>query len=58
LESMIQSNTPMARLGQPEDVAACVLYLASPAAGYVTGEILGVNGGVTRSPTELRRTQF
>ncbi len=44
-EEMIRL-TPMARLGQVEDVAACALYLASPAAGYVTGEIYGVNGGL------------
>ncbi len=38
--------TPMARLGRVEDIAACALYLASPAASYVTGEIYGVNGGL------------
>lgn len=58
LESAILEHTPMARLGQPEDVAACVLYLASPAADYVTGEIFGVNGGLTHSPTQMPRTQF
>jgi 7-alpha-hydroxysteroid dehydrogenase len=38
--------TPMARLGRVEDISACALYLASPAASYVTGEIYGVNGGL------------
>ena len=44
-EEMIQL-TPIARLGRVEDIAACALYLASPAASYVTGEIVGVNGGL------------
>jgi len=38
--------TPLARLGRVEDIAACALYLASPAASYVTSEIYGVNGGL------------
>jgi 3-oxoacyl-[acyl-carrier protein] reductase len=37
---------PLGRLGAPEDVAAAVAYLASPAAGYVTGCVLHVNGGM------------
>jgi 3-oxoacyl-[acyl-carrier protein] reductase len=39
---------PMARLGQPEDVAAAVLYLAADEAAYVTGHTLHVNGGMAR----------
>jgi 3-oxoacyl-[acyl-carrier protein] reductase len=37
---------PMERLGQPEDVAQAVLFLVSEASGYVTGNVLKVNGGI------------
>ena len=39
-------NIPLGRLGRPEDVAAAVLFLASPGADYVTGCTLHVNGGM------------
>jgi 2-hydroxycyclohexanecarboxyl-CoA dehydrogenase len=38
---------PLGRTGQPEDVAGAVVYLASPAADYVTGQTLSVSGGLT-----------
>ena len=38
--------TPMGRLGDPMEIGACVLYLASPAAGFVTGHVLDINGGM------------
>ena len=44
-EELIKS-IPLGRVGRPEDVAAAVAYLASPAAAYVTGEVLRVNGGL------------
>ncbi|WP_446217021.1 SDR family NAD(P)-dependent oxidoreductase [Micromonospora sp. IBHARD004] len=37
--------TLVGRAGQPDDIAAAVRYLVSPEAGYVTGQVLGVNGG-------------
>ncbi len=40
---------PLGRLGAPQEVAAAVAYLASPAAGYVTGAVLHVNGGMYMS---------
>ena len=38
--------TPLGRLGQPQDVAAAVAFLASNAAGWITGATLHVNGGM------------
>ncbi|HEY8429931.1 MAG TPA: 3-oxoacyl-[acyl-carrier-protein] reductase [Sandaracinaceae bacterium] len=40
------AQTPLGRIGSPEDVAAAVLYLASDEAGYVTGQVIRVNGGM------------
>ena len=40
------ANIRMGRLGTPEEVAATILFLASDLSGYVTGEILGVNGSM------------
>jgi 3-oxoacyl-[acyl-carrier protein] reductase len=42
----ILDTIPMARLGQGDDIAAAVVYLASAEAGYVTGHTLHVNGGM------------
>lgn len=39
-------NTPLGRLGTPEDVAAAVAYLCSAGAGYVTGTVLPIDGGL------------
>jgi 2-hydroxycyclohexanecarboxyl-CoA dehydrogenase len=38
---------PLGRLGQPDDVAGAVRWLASPGAGYVTGQVISVSGGLT-----------
>ena len=40
------AKIPVGRMGTPEDVAAATLYLAGPEAGYVTGAVLHVNGGL------------
>src|SRR6056297_1194858 len=42
----INGKIPASRMGTPEEIAAAVLYLASPEAGYVTGATLHVNGGM------------
>jgi 7-alpha-hydroxysteroid dehydrogenase len=49
LREQFEQNTPMGRPGSVEDIAACALYLASPAAGWVTGKIFQVDGG-TEAP--------
>ena len=45
LRREFEHNTPMARPGTVEDIAACALYLASPAASWVTGKVFQVDGG-------------
>jgi 3-oxoacyl-[acyl-carrier protein] reductase len=47
--NLLLQQIPLGRLGTPQDVAAAVAYLASPAAGYVTGAVLHVNGGMYMS---------
>jgi 2-hydroxycyclohexanecarboxyl-CoA dehydrogenase len=47
LISSLERAIPMRRLGEPEDVAAAVAFLASEAAGYITGQTLSVSGGLT-----------
>ncbi|WP_068116599.1 3-oxoacyl-[acyl-carrier-protein] reductase [Tropicimonas marinistellae] len=45
-KALINAKIPAARMGLPTEIAAAVLYLASPEAGYVTGATLHVNGGM------------
>ena len=43
--SALAEETPVGRLGTPSDVAAAALFLASPQARFITGQVLGVTGG-------------
>jgi 3-oxoacyl-[acyl-carrier protein] reductase len=43
----IARRTPLGRLGEPEDVAGAVLFLASPNAAFITGHVLVIDGGLT-----------
>jgi 3-oxoacyl-[acyl-carrier protein] reductase len=45
-QEYLMQQIPLGRLGQPEDVASAVAFIASPAAGYITGATLHVNGGM------------
>lgn len=45
LPDAVADVTPLGRVGQPEDFVAAVLFLASPQASFVTGQIVGVDGG-------------
>lgn len=46
-EKRVNQGTPLRRLGDPEDIAGAVVYLASPAGRYMTGQAMVVDGGVT-----------
>ncbi|KFE36351.1 3-oxoacyl-ACP reductase FabG [Thioclava atlantica] len=46
-KAALLTQIPTGRMGTPEEIAAAVRYLASPEAGYVTGSVLHVNGGMT-----------
>jgi 3-oxoacyl-[acyl-carrier protein] reductase len=46
LKNNMLAHIPLRRFGQPEDVAAAVRFLASEEAGYITGAVLNVNGGM------------
>jgi len=48
-EEMVPPGVPLGRVGQPEDIANCILYLASDEANYVTGAEFTVDAGMTAS---------
>jgi 7-alpha-hydroxysteroid dehydrogenase len=53
LRRQLEQSTPLARIGDPREVAAAVVYLAAPSGGYLTGKILEVDGGIQRPNLDL-----
>jgi 3-oxoacyl-[acyl-carrier protein] reductase len=47
IKAEVKERVPVRRLGAPEDIADLVCYLAGPAAGYITGQVIAVDGGMT-----------
>ena len=42
----LAEETPVERLGEPDEIARTMVFLADEASGYITGQVLGVNGGL------------
>jgi 3-oxoacyl-[acyl-carrier protein] reductase len=47
IKEEVKQRVPVRRLGDPEDIADLVCYLAGPGAGYLTGQVIAVDGGMT-----------
>jgi 7-alpha-hydroxysteroid dehydrogenase len=53
LRTTMEKATPLQRIGDPEDIAAAIVYLCSPAGGYITGKVLEVDGGLDHPNLDL-----
>lgn len=52
IKTGMEQGTPLKRIGEPWEIAATVVFLASPAGGYITGKVLEVDGGIERPNLE------
>jgi NAD(P)-dependent dehydrogenase (short-subunit alcohol dehydrogenase family) len=59
-EDDVRATTPLGRIGEPDDIASAIAFLASPAASFITGETIVVDGGrlldITPHPLQRSRT--
>ena len=53
LRRRLEEETPLRRIGDPQDVAAAVVFLASPASAYLTGKVLELDGGIQQPNLDL-----
>jgi len=53
LRHAMENATPLRRMGEPDDIAAGVVYLASEASAYMTGELMGIDGGIISSNFDM-----
>ena len=53
LRTAMEQSTPLKRIGDPDEIAATVVFLASPAGGYMTGKVVEVDGGIEQPNLDM-----